>query len=120
MALVLVGPLGVPGLAWSFTVAYFVAAVVALYVLSVKMRGVDARAIVASLGRIALAAIVTGEVAWLVSQAVGADSGAGAFVRVGGRRGRRRDHLHRAAGVPAGARGRRAAAARRLRATGPS
>jgi len=82
VALILVGPLGVPGLAWSFTVAYFAAAVLALYVLTVKVRGVDARAIVVSLGRIALAAIVTGEVAWLASQAVGADSGAGAFVRV--------------------------------------
>jgi putative peptidoglycan lipid II flippase len=82
VALILVGPLGVPGLAWSFSVAYSVAAVFALYVLTVKVRGINARAIVASLGRIALAAVVTGEVAWLASQTVGADSGAGAFARV--------------------------------------
>jgi hypothetical protein len=35
-----------------------------------------------SLGRIALAAIVSGEVAWLVSQMVGGDSGSAALVRV--------------------------------------
>jgi putative peptidoglycan lipid II flippase len=81
-ALVLVVPLGVPGLAWSFTIAYFVAAVFALYVLTVKVRGVDARALVASLGRIALAAVVTGEVTWLVSQTVGGDTGSGALLRV--------------------------------------
>ena len=82
VALILVVPLGVPGLAWSFTAAYFVAAVLALYVLSVKVRGVDARGIVVSLGRIALAAVVTGEVTWLVSQTVGGDTGSGALVRV--------------------------------------
>jgi len=82
VALVLVVPLGVPGLAWSFTVAYFVAAALALYVLTVKVRGVDARAIVASLGRIAIAAVVTGEVTWLVSRTVGGDTGAGALLRV--------------------------------------
>jgi putative peptidoglycan lipid II flippase len=82
VALLLVGALGVPGLAWSFTFAYFVAAVFALYVLTVKMRGVDARALIVSLGRIALAAIVTGEVTWLVSQTVGGDTGTGALVRV--------------------------------------
>src|SRR4029079_10121256 len=64
VAIVLVGPLGVPGLAWSFTVAYLVAAVFAFYVLTVKVRGVDGRALVTSLGRIAVAAIVSGEVAW--------------------------------------------------------
>jgi putative peptidoglycan lipid II flippase len=82
VALLLVGALGVPGLAWSFTIAYFVAAVFALYVFTVKMRGVDARALIVSLGRIALAAIVTGEVTWLVSQTVGGDTGTGALVRV--------------------------------------
>jgi putative peptidoglycan lipid II flippase len=82
VAIILVAPLGVPGLAWSFTVAYFIAAVLALYVLTVKVRGVDARALVASLGRIALAAVVTGEVTWLVSRTVGSDTGSGALLRV--------------------------------------
>ncbi len=82
VAIVLVGPLGVPGLAWSFTVAYLVAASFAFYVLTVKVRGIDALGLVVSLGRIALAAIVSGEVAWLVSQTVGGDSGSAALVRV--------------------------------------
>jgi hypothetical protein len=39
-------------------------------------------ALAISLGRIALAAVVAGEVAWLVSQAVGSDTGTGALARV--------------------------------------
>jgi putative peptidoglycan lipid II flippase len=80
--LLLVGPLGVPGLAWSFTIGYAAASLLAFYVLTVKVRGVDVMELAISLGRIALAAIVAGEVAWLVSQAVGSDSGTGALARV--------------------------------------
>jgi putative peptidoglycan lipid II flippase len=82
VGIILVGRFGVPGLAWSFTIGYLVAAVLAFYVLTVKVRGVDARALVVSLVRIALAAIVSGEVAWLASQTVGSDSGSGALLRV--------------------------------------
>jgi hypothetical protein len=48
----------------------------------VKVRGVDVRGLAVSLGRIALSAVVAGEVAWLAGQAVGSDSGAGALARV--------------------------------------
>ena len=82
VGLLLVGSLGVPGLAWSFTVAYAVAALLSFHVLAVKMRGMDTRLLVQRLVLIALAAIVAGEVAWLVSRDVGADSGGGAFVRL--------------------------------------
>jgi putative peptidoglycan lipid II flippase len=82
VGVILVGPFGVPGLAWSFSIGYVVAAVLAFYVLTVKVRGVDARALGVSLVRIALAAIVSGEVAWLLSQSVGSDSGSGALLRV--------------------------------------
>jgi len=80
--LLLVGSFGVPGLAWSFTIGYAAASLLAFYVLTVKVRGVDVMELGISLGRIALAAIVAGEVAWLVSQAVGSDSGTGALARV--------------------------------------
>ncbi len=113
IALVLVVPLGVPGLAWSFTVAYLVAAVLALYVLTVKVRGFDALALVKSLGRIALGC-------------GGHRRGDVARVADGGRRhrlrraparrgggGGRRHHLCRAAGIPARARGGGDAAPRR-------
>jgi putative peptidoglycan lipid II flippase len=80
--LLLVGSFGVPGLAWSFTIGYAAAALFAFYVLTVKVRGVDVVGLAASLGRIALAAVVAGEVAWLVTQPIGANSGAGALARV--------------------------------------
>jgi putative peptidoglycan lipid II flippase len=82
LGLALVGRYGVPGLAWSFSIAYAAAALSAFYVLTVKVRGVDARALAVSLGRIALSAVVAGEVAWLAGQAVGSDTGAGALARV--------------------------------------
>ena len=80
--LLLVGAFGVPGLAWSFTIGYAAASLLAFYVLTVKVRGVDVMELAISLGRIGLAAIVAGEVAWLVAQAVGSDSGTGALARV--------------------------------------
>src|SRR5262249_2084711 len=72
LGLALVGPYGVPGLAWSFSIAYAAAALFAFYVLTVKVRGVDTRSLAVSLGRIALSAVVAGEVAWLAGQTVGA------------------------------------------------
>jgi putative peptidoglycan lipid II flippase len=80
--LLLVGSFGVPGLAWSFTIGYAAAMVLAFYVLTVKVQGVDVRGLAVSLGRIALSAVVAGEVAWLAAQAVGSDRGAGALARV--------------------------------------
>jgi putative peptidoglycan lipid II flippase len=82
VGLLLVNRYGVPGLAWSFTIGYGVAALLAFYVLTVKVRGVDVRGLAISLARIALSAIAAGEVAWLAGQAVGGDTGAGALARV--------------------------------------
>lgn len=82
VGLVLVGRYGVPGLAWAFTVAYAVSFTVALRTLGWKVRGMRVRPIVMSLLRLALAAVVCGEVAWLAGQAVGADRGLGALARV--------------------------------------
>ena len=78
----LVVRLGVPGLAWSFTIGYVAASPPYLLRPTVKVRGVDVAALVASLGRIALSAVVAGEVAWLAAQPVGSDSGSGALARV--------------------------------------
>lgn len=83
VGLALVGRFGVPGLAWSFTVAYGVSVVVAVRVLAWKVRGMPLRPLVASLVRLAVAAVVCGEVAWLASRAVGGDAGLGALVRLG-------------------------------------
>lgn len=82
LGVALVGAFGVPGLAWSFTVAYAVSIVVAVRVLAWKVRGVALRPLAASLVRLAVPAVVCGEVAWLVSRAVGGDQGLGAAVRL--------------------------------------
>lgn len=82
LALVLVGPFGVPGLAWAVSLSYVVALALALLSISNKLRGIGLSSIVHGLLRIALAAIVAGEVAWLVSREFGSDTGAGALLRL--------------------------------------
>jgi putative peptidoglycan lipid II flippase len=82
LGLVLVGRYGVPGLAWSVTIAYTVTLVLALYSLNNKLNGIRLRELLGNLGRLALAAILTGEVAWLASRYAGAETGAGAILRV--------------------------------------
>jgi putative peptidoglycan lipid II flippase len=80
--IVLVGRFGVPGLAWSFTIAYVLASLFALHVLGNKVPGLDVGALARSIGRLAVAAVVTGEVAYLAGRAVGSDHGRGALGRV--------------------------------------
>ena len=82
VGLALVGRFGVPGLAWSFTAAYALAASLALRVLDWKVRGVGLRALLAALARLAVPAVVCGEAAWLASRLVGSDRGLGALARL--------------------------------------
>lgn len=85
-AVILVERYGVMGLAIAFALAYIVAAAWALQVLSYKVPGFPIRPVLASLGRTLLASVVMAEVTWIVARNVGANAGAGAFVRciVGG------------------------------------
>jgi putative peptidoglycan lipid II flippase len=82
LGLILVGRYGVPGLAWSVTVAYTVTLLLALYSLNNKLNGIRLRELLGNLGRLALAAVLTGEVAWLASRYIGAETGGGAILRV--------------------------------------
>jgi putative peptidoglycan lipid II flippase len=82
LAIVLVRPLGVAGLAWATSFAYIVALGLALASLSNKMGGIGVRHLGGSFIRLAVAATVAGEVAWLTSRLVGADTGSGAWVRL--------------------------------------
>ena len=82
LGLALVGRYGVPGLAWSFSIAYFVAFALAARTLAWKVAGAELRPILGALGRLALSAAICGEAAWLASRAVGADSGGGAAARL--------------------------------------
>jgi putative peptidoglycan lipid II flippase len=82
LGLVLVGRYGVPGLAWSVTIAYTLTLVLALFSLDNKLKGIRLRELMGNLGRLALATILTGEVAWLASRYIGSETGAGAVLRV--------------------------------------
>ncbi len=79
----LFGRFGVPGLAWSVTIAYTATLLLALKSLDNKMGGIQLAALMRNLARLALAAIVTGEAAWITSRSVGSDTGPGAVLRVG-------------------------------------
>jgi putative peptidoglycan lipid II flippase len=82
VGLVLVQRFGVPGLAWSFTVAYVLAAALAVRVLTWKVPGLALRELLAGIARLAVAGAVTAEVAWLASRTVGSDTGVGAWLRL--------------------------------------
>jgi putative peptidoglycan lipid II flippase len=79
---ILFGRFGVPGLAWSVTIAYTVTLLLALKSLDNKMGGINLASLLRNLARLALAAVVTGEAAWLVSGYVGGNTGGGAIVRL--------------------------------------
>ncbi len=82
LAVILVRPFGVLGLGLAFGLSYVICAAWALQVLSYKVPGFDLRAIYAGLGRMLLAAILAGEVMWLIARVVGANAGTGALARV--------------------------------------
>jgi putative peptidoglycan lipid II flippase len=82
LAIVLVRVYDVLGLGLAYGLAYLLASALALNALSYKMGGFDIRALLISLGRMVLAALVMGEVVWLVTRPIGSDQGAGAVGRV--------------------------------------
>jgi putative peptidoglycan lipid II flippase len=82
LGLALVGRYGVQGLAFGYSVAYTVAAVIALAALRRRVGGIGGRALADPVLRIAAAASVMGIAVWLASRSIGADSGTGAFTRL--------------------------------------
>ena len=70
------------GLGIAFSVSYVVAAVAALYVLKVKVRGFSALDVLSGLARLVIAAASMGVVMWVVLRPIGANSGGGAVVKV--------------------------------------
>ena len=74
--------LGIPGLALSFALAYFVGAIVTLGVLRVRLDGIDGAQIMSSLTRIVAAGVVVGGVGWAVGEFVGWSSFGHAVVAV--------------------------------------
>ncbi len=82
LALVLYDRYGVQGLAWSFALAYIVAAVLTFVVLGRRLGGFPARPTFNGLWRPMIAAVVMGEVVWLLTRTMGADEGRGALARL--------------------------------------
>ena len=82
LAFVLVGRWGSQGLAFSYSIAYMVAAVVAFAALRRRVGPIGGRGIARSTGRVAVATAAMGGVAWLAVHAVGEPTGSGAIVRL--------------------------------------
>jgi putative peptidoglycan lipid II flippase len=83
LALVLVGAFGVVGLAWAYSIAYLVAAVVAWRTLSTRVSGgLGTDRLQPVLARAVVAAAVMALALWLARDLAGSDDGAGAIVRL--------------------------------------
>ncbi|CAN5158409.1 murein biosynthesis integral membrane protein MurJ [soil metagenome] len=82
LGLALVGRYGVQGLAFAYSIAYTVAAVIALAALRRRVGGVEGRQMATSAAKLALGTAVMGAAVYGVTRAVGADSGTGAVTRV--------------------------------------
>lgn len=82
LAVVLVGRYGVAGLALALAIAYLLAAVWVVRILSHKVPGFPVGAVFGSIARMVLAAVLMAETTWAVARLVGDDTGAGAIVRI--------------------------------------
>ena len=82
LAIVLVGRYGVLGLGLAFALAYLLSAGWALQIMSYKVPGFRAGAVLRGLWPMLLAAAVMGEVVWLVTEPIGGNSGLGAAARL--------------------------------------
>jgi putative peptidoglycan lipid II flippase len=74
--------LGIPGLALSFALAYFVGAVVTLGVLRARLGGIDGARLASSLVRIVAAGVVLCGVSWVIGSWIGWSSTADAVLAV--------------------------------------
>jgi putative peptidoglycan lipid II flippase len=71
LALVLIGPLGIPGLAYAFSGAYAVASVVTLLVLSRRIGGLQGRGIETTGVKVGVVSAVAAGAAWFVANSIG-------------------------------------------------
>ena len=82
-ALALVGRYGVTGLAYSYALAYSVAAVLSMAVLLRRMPGFDVRSLLDTLGRLLGAAAVMGVAVWAVARVLSGTTTTSLFVSLG-------------------------------------
>lgn len=82
LAVVLYQQFGMIGIAASFAIAYLVAALWSLQVLSYKISGFELGPILVSLSRVVLASIVMAEAVWAVARLVGGNTGLPSVLRI--------------------------------------
>ena len=82
LAFALAPSLDVLGLGLAFSISYVLAAIAAVYVLRVKVRGFSSTAVLLGLLRLVLAAAAMGAVMWVVLRPIGGNSGGGALTKV--------------------------------------
>ncbi|CAB4813717.1 unannotated protein [freshwater metagenome] len=82
LAFALVRTYGVLGLGVAFAVSYIIGAIVALYVLRIKVRTFPVGEVIISLARMLAAAAVMGAVLWLALKPVGDNDGFGAVLKI--------------------------------------
>lgn len=82
LAIVLHDRFGVLGLGLAFAIAYLVSSAWALQVLGYKLPGFPVGRVLLALARMAVAAVLMAEAAWIVGRVVGSNTGVGAFVRI--------------------------------------
>jgi putative peptidoglycan lipid II flippase len=83
LAVFLAGSYGVLGLGASYAIAYVIAAIFVLYVLSNKLRGFPLAEVYQALAKMVIAAVLMGEAVWLIAHLVGSNVGLGALGRLG-------------------------------------
>ena len=74
--------LGIPGLALAFAIAYFVAAILTLYVLRVRLGGIDGARMATTIAKVVAAGVAVAGVSWGVGELVGWSSTATAILAV--------------------------------------
>jgi putative peptidoglycan lipid II flippase len=74
--------LGIPGLALAFALSYFVAAIITLGVLRVRLHGIDGARLTSSLVRIVAAGVVVCGVSWAIGELIGWDTTGEAIMSV--------------------------------------
>ena len=83
LAFALVGRFGVLGLGLAFSLAYIVAALVALVVLHAKVKVLNVPSVLSSLSGIVAATAVSGVAVYAITEYIGSNYGIGALTRVG-------------------------------------
>ncbi len=72
--------LGIPGLALAFSLSYFVGCALTLFVLHRDLHGIDGRRLASTGGKVVMASVVVGGVAWGIAEAIGWSSTVAAIV----------------------------------------